>query len=325
MILVTGAAGFIGSHLIKKLLEEGNEVIGVDNYSNYYDPTLKKARIASLPKKNFKFLEIDIEDKYSLNKSLKGFKFNSIVNLAAQPGVRYSLENPDIYISTNVMGFHNIINFASKFEDVLFIYASSSSVYGLNKDLPFKTSDRVDNPASLYAATKKSNELIAHVYSHLYNLDTVGLRFFTVYGPWGRPDMSPWLFTEAMMTKQPIKIFNHGDMERDFTYVDDIINGIFQILVNGKSVIQRKSLDIPYLLYNIGNDKPEKLIDFIEILENKLEIKAEKVMMDMQPGDVIKTWASMDSLNKDFNFKTNVNLDEGLHNWVEWFKWWSER
>ncbi|WBX70743.1 NAD-dependent epimerase/dehydratase family protein [Tenacibaculum retecalamus] len=330
-ILVTGAAGFIGSHLIRKLLENEHEVVGIDNINDYYDTDLKYSRLFDLGisrkeasvfykqsesnnKYSFSFTRMNLEDKKEMGSLFENENFEVVCNLAAQAGVRYSIENPDVYIQSNIVGFLNILECCRDYKIKHLVYASSSSVYGMNKKIPFNTNDTVDSPVSLYAATKKSNELMAFTYSHLYNIPTTGLRFFTVYGPFGRPDMAPMLFTKAILKKEKIKVFNHGDMERDFTYIDDIVEGITRIV--DKPVVAREK----YKLYNIGNSKSVKLLDFITALEDNLGIKAVKEMMPMQAGDVKKTWANIDDLIKDYNYKPKVVITEGVRLFVAWYK-----
>jgi len=320
-ILVTGTAGFIGFHLAQKLLERGNEVIGLDNINDYYDVNLKYARLKELgidkdkvqstKYKKHKFVKVNLENQKSINKLFKEEKFDAVCNLAAQAGVRYSIENPHAYIQSNVVGFMNILEACRKYDVENLAYASSSSVYGLNKSQPFKTTDKTDTPVSLYAATKKSNELMAHTYSHLYNIKTTGLRFFTVYGPWGRPDMAPMLFTDAIINNRPIKVFNNGDMSRDFTYIDDIVDGIIKVIDNPSK---------NYSVYNIGNNTPVKLMDFIETIEDKIGKKAEKVFMPMQDGDVKSTFADVTGLMNDFNYQPSTDLSNGISQFIEWYK-----
>jgi UDP-glucuronate 4-epimerase len=334
-ILVTGAAGFIGFHLVKALIESDNEVVGIDNINDYYDVNLKYARlketginrelisenkklIISSLNKNYHFAKIDITDLKRLEELFENEQFTHVVNLAAQAGVRYSLENPHAYIQSNVVGFVNILECCRNYKIKHLVYASSSSVYGANAKIPFSEEDRVDHPVSLYAATKKSNELMAHTYSHLYNLPTTGLRFFTVYGPWGRPDMAMFLFTDAIENNQPIKVFNYGKMERDFTYINDIVEGV-QRVVN-KSIeerIERKEL---YKIYNIGNNSSLKLLDFIKEIEINLGKEAKKTMMAIQPGDVERTWANVEPLIKDYGYKPNTSIKVGVKEFVEWYK-----
>ena len=312
-ILVTGAAGFIGYHTDLKLISSNHEIVGMDNLNDYYDVDLKYARLKELgiaksqaekfnavvesdkTPKIFKFIRMHLEDRAALPILFKTEKFDVVCNLAAQAGVRYSLENPEAYVDSNIVGFLNILECCRNNKIKHLVYASSSSVYGLNKKVPFETSDNVDHPISLYAATKKSNELMAHTYSHLYGFPTTGLRFFTVYGPWGRPDMAMFLFTEAMVNGKPIKVFNKGNMERDFTYIDDIVEGVVRIIE--KSTSERLTNKELYKLYNIGNNRSVKLLDFIEAIEQSLGIKAKRDMLPMQPGDVDKTWANVDDFD----------------------------
>ena len=335
-ILVTGAAGFIGYHTAKKLIEQGNEVIGLDNINDYYDIGLKYGRLQEIGiskehavkfdalveskkyKGRFKFVRMNLEDRNALPKLFNSENFDVVCNLAAQAGVRYSLENPEAYVDSNIVGFLNILECCRHHNVKHLVYASSSSVYGLNKKIPFETTDNVDRPISLYAATKKSNELMAHTYSHLYGLPTTGLRFFTVYGPWGRPDMAMFLFTEAMINGKPIKVFNKGDMERDFTYIDDIVEGVVRIIE--KSTEERIVNEELYKLYNIGNNKSVKLLDFIEAIEQNLGVTAKKEMLPMQPGDVNKTWANVDNLMRDYNYSPNTPIKKGIDNFVAWYK-----
>jgi UDP-glucuronate 4-epimerase len=329
-ILVTGAAGFIGFHLIEQLVKLNYDVVGIDNINDYYDVNLKYDRLSqsgiiknnilsdykltqSIKYLNYRFSKIDISDLESLVDLFEKEKFSHVINLAAQAGVRYSLINPHVYIQTNIAGFVNILECCKNNQIEHFIYASSSSVYGANSEIPFSENDRVDTPVSLYAATKKSNELIAYTYSHLYNLPTTGLRFFTVYGPWGRPDMAPMLFAEAIINKVPIKIFNNGEMQRDFTYVDDIISGIIGCL-------NIKTNKIPdATVYNIGNSNPIDLMEFISVMENKFQMQALKEFHPMQLGDVARTWADTTALFELTNYKPSINLDEGLSKFSEWF------
>jgi len=310
--LVTGAAGFIGYHLSKYLTAQGCKVIGYDNINDYYDVNLKYARLEDLKNDNFTFIKGDLADKEAIDKLFAEYKPQIVVNLAAQAGVRYSIDNPQVYIESNIIGFFNILEACRHNPVEHLVYASSSSVYGANKKIPFSTDDKVDNPVSLYAATKKSNELMAHTYSHLYKIPTTGLRFFTVYGPFGRPDMAYFSFTNKIMAGEPIKIFNNGDMYRDFTYVDDIVKGIVNMLCNPPKD--------NYKVYNIGNNKPEKLMDFIETLENAIGKKAEKEFLPMQPGDVYQTYADVTDLIEDFDFKPSTSIAEGLGRFAEWYK-----
>ena len=327
--LVTGAAGFIGFHLSKRLLDEGCSVIGLDNLNDYYDINLKKARLAILEKENnFEFVLADLEDRDAINKLFTSNKIHIVINLAAQAGVRYSLENPHAYINSNIVGFTNILEACRHYKIEHLVYASSSSVYGSNENMPFSTSDSVDHPVSLYAVTKKSNELMAHTYSHLFNLPTTGLRFFTVYGPWGRPDMALFLFTKAILNDEPIKVFNHGNMERDFTYIDDIIEGVVRVCANppeGNKKYDKLNPDpstsyAPYKVYNIGNNKPVKLMDFIETLEKHLDKTALKELLPLQAGDVPRTYANVDDLVRDVGFKPETSIDEGIGKFVKWYK-----
>lgn len=334
-ILVTGAAGFIGFHVSKKLLEHHHIVVGLDNLNDYYDVNLKIDRLDQLGVNSdeaktfnqivqsksfgkFRFVRMDLQDKEHLSSVFENEKFDIVCNLAAQAGVRYSLENPTAYIESNIVGFFNILECCRHFNIKHLVYASSSSVYGLNKKVPFEISDSVDHPVSLYAASKKSNELMAHTYSHLYGFRTTGLRFFTVYGPWGRPDMAMFLFTKAIINDQPIKVFNNGDLERDFTYIDDIVKGVVHILEDRYT----DSYDINelYHLYNIGNSKSVKLLDFIETIEKALYKKASKEMMGMQPGDVKKTWANISGLEKDYNYRPSTSVNQGVDKFINWYK-----
>jgi UDP-glucuronate 4-epimerase len=329
LILVTGAAGFIGFHLCKRLLENGHRVVGLDNINGYYSVQLKLDRLKQLGikdvaegelvqgdkyKHDFSFIKLDLENRNELPKLFERFKFTAVCNLAAQAGVRYSIENPNVYVDANVVGFVNLLECMRHANVKKLVYASSSSVYGMNDEVPFETSDRVDHPVSLYAATKKSNELMAYTYSHLFNMQTIGLRFFTVYGPWGRPDMAMFLFTDAILNDKPIKVFNEGNLSRDFTYIEDIINGIEKTLM--KPQPQNKN----YSLYNIGNGKPVKLMDFIEAIEKVTEKKARKVFLPMQPGDVEKTWADTSGLENDYKYKPKSDLYQGVTDFIRWYK-----
>lgn len=328
-ILVTGAAGFIGFHLVNRLAKEGVEVIGIDNINDYYDVKLKYARLKEIgiseeainsnkevisnKYKSYSFIKLDITDLDSLKNLFAKKHFTHVINLAAQAGVRYSIENPHAYVQSNLVGFVNILECCRYNEIKHLVYASSSSVYGANSKVPFSEEDRVENPVSLYAATKKSNELMAYTYSHLYNLKTTGLRFFTVYGPWGRPDMSPILFANAIRKGEPIKVFNNGEMERDFTYIDDIIEGIIRVSKKEKSTEK-----LPYDVMNIGNGSPVNLMDFISTLEKHLGIKADKIFMPMQDGDVKKTWADTSKLEMRVGYKPFTKLSDGISNFVDW-------
>jgi len=331
-ILVTGAAGFIGFHLCEKLVKEGHEVVGLDNINDYYSQDLKFARLKQLgidsgdadkfnlkckssKYQNLGFFRMNLEDRENLPELFRKENFDIVCNLAAQAGVRYSLENPEAYIDSNLVGFANILECCRNHPVKHLIYASSSSVYGQNKKIPFSAEDRVDEPISLYAATKRSNELMAYTYSHLYNIPTTGLRFFTVYGPWGRPDMAMFLFTDAIVKGKSLKVFNGGKLERDFTFIDDIVNGIIAVV---KKVPTGKTPQ--YLLYNIGNSRPVKLLSFIEEIESQLGIKAKKEFMPMQAGDVERTWADSEALMKDFNYKASVEIEEGVNKYLKWYK-----
>lgn len=328
-ILVTGAAGFIGMHVTKRLLEEGIEVVGIDNLNDYYDVRLKKDRLLQLaPFSGFRFIKMDLADQMAMQSLFVHEKFQKVINLAAQAGVRYSLKNPYAYISSNILGFMNVLEGCRHSKVEHLVYASSSSVYGMNSRMPFSAQDSVDHPVSLYAATKKSNELMAHTYSHLYSIPTTGLRFFTVYGPWGRPDMSPYLFTSAIIEGRSIDVFNHGKMQRDFTYIDDIVEGVVRIL--GKIPSSDPLFDpgdpdpatssAPYRVYNIGNHEPVELMAFIEIIEHAVGKKATKNMLPMQSGDVVATYADIDALYQTVGFKPRTSLCQGISNYVSWFK-----
>jgi len=330
--LVTGAAGFIGFHLCKRLLDNGDDVVGIDNINNYYDVNLKLARLAILQKyNNFIFYKIDIAELHDMEVLFSNrckTAFDVVINLAAQPGVRYSLKNPHSYISSNIVGFTNILECCRHNKVKHLVFASSSSIYGLNDKIPFSVSDNVDHPVSLYAASKKANELMAHTYSHLYGLPCTGLRFFTVYGPWGRPDMAYFSFTQAITEGKSIDVFNFGKMKRDFTYIDDIIEGVVRVMdriPQPNPHWDRKNPDpgssyAPYKLYNIGNNNPVELIRFIEILETNLDQKAQKNMLPMQQGDVPVTYADIDDLMNDVGFKPSTPLDEGIRKFVEWYR-----
>ncbi|WP_436299831.1 NAD-dependent epimerase [Variovorax paradoxus] len=312
-ILLTGCAGFIGMHVAKILLLRGDEVLGIDNLNDYYDPELKQARLGQLKGySRFKFMKGDISDRSFVEDVFSAEKPDRVINLAAQAGVRYSIENPHAYIQSNIVGFINILEGCRNNAIQHLVYASSSSVYGGNIKMPFSVNDRVDNPVSLYAATKKSNELMAHTYSHLYKLPTTGLRYFTVYGPWGRPDMSPWLFTSAITEGRSIKIFNQGKMQRDFTYIDDIAEGTVRAL--DREILQ------PYKVYNIGNQQPVELMEFIGVIERELGQEAQKEFLPMQPGDVVATFADVGELKREVGYEPKTNLDVGLANWVKWYK-----
>ncbi len=318
IILVTGGAGFIGYHLSKQLLEYDCTVIGYDNLNDYYEVQLKYDRLKDLEgREGYTFIKGDLADKETLGKLFQEYSFDIVVNLGAQAGVRYSIDNPDAYISSNMIGFYNILECCRHYPVEHLVYASSSSVYGANKKVPFSVEDRVDYPVSLYAATKKSNELMAHCYSKLYGIPATGLRFFTVYGPFGRPDMAYFKFAKKIMAGETIQIYNNGDMMRDFTYIDDIVKGITNILPNPPAEI---GTGARYKVYNIGNNKPEKLMDYIETLEKHLGREAKKEFLPMQPGDVYQTYADVSDLMHDFDFKPSTSIDEGLGKFVTWFK-----
>jgi len=328
-VLVTGAAGFIGFHLAKRLLAQQNEVIGLDNVNDYYEVSLKEARLAQLQgQRGFRFYKMDLVDREGLPRLFKEHKPEIVVNLAAQAGVRYAQKNPYAYVDSNLVGFMNILECCRHGGVKHLVFASSSSVYGANTKMPFSVHDNVDHPISLYAATKKANELMAHTYSHLYHLPATGLRFFTVYGPWGRPDMALFLFTKAILHGRPIDVFNFGKMQRDFTYIDDIVEGVVRVMGktpvpnpgwSGKAPDPGSSL-APYKLYNIGNNQPVELMRFIEVLEQQLGRKAEKNMLPLQPGDVPATWADVDDLVRDVGFKPSTLIEEGLERFVAWYR-----
>ncbi len=328
-ILITGTAGFIGFHLVKRLSLENYEIVGLDNINDYYDVELKYGRlkesgierknieydklIKSSKYKNYRFIKLNLEDKEKVDSLFENEKFDMVCNLAAQAGVRYSITHPYSYINSNILGFMNILEAGKKNNIKHLVYASSSSVYGLNKEIPFKETDNVDKPISLYAATKKADELFAHTYSHLFDLKTTGLRFFTVYGPWGRPDMALFKFVKAISENKPIDVYNYGKMERDFTYIDDIIEGVFKIIRYGE-----KQKEI-YKIYNIGNSSPVGLMDFIKAIEKITGKEAKKNFLPMQPGDVSKTFADVSELIKDFNYKPSISVEEGIKKFVEWY------
>lgn len=328
-ILVTGAAGFVGYHLSNKLMESDIEVIGLDNINDYYDPQLKRDRLADLKENDlFSFHKIDLKDKNDVDALFESEKPTHVIHLAAQAGVRYSIENPYAYVDSNLTGFMNILEACRHNPVEHLLYASSSSVYGGNKVAPFSTNHNVDHPVSLYAATKKSNELMAHTYSHLYGIPTTGLRFFTVYGPYGRPDMAYFSFTKAILAGESIKVFNHGEMERDFTYIDDIVEGIEKLVDRApkpnpewdESTDDVSESFAPYKIYNIGNNNPVKLMRFIKALESALGMEAEKEYMEMQPGDVKRTYADMTDLEEDINFKPSTSIEDGLEKFVSWYR-----
>ncbi|AZU61863.1 NAD-dependent epimerase [Neobacillus mesonae] len=329
-ILVTGAAGFIGFHLSRRLLSLGYQVIGADNINEYYDVRLKRERLRILKNHpQFTFYLVDLTNRENLNHLFAENSVDVVVNLAAQAGVRYSLEDPHSYVQSNLVGFMNVLEACRHYEVKHLIYASSSSVYGANQNLPYSTKDCVDFPINIYAATKKANELMAHSYSHLYQLPTTGLRFFTVYGPWGRPDMAYYTFTKSIIEGKPIKVFNYGDMERDFTYIDDIIEGITRLLELPPEpqpllVDKMSSSGAPYKIYNIGNNKPVKLIEFIQVLESLIGQKAIIESLPMQPGDMRVTYAEIDDLQADTGFYPATPIEEGLSRFVKWYKEWNK-
>ena len=347
-ILITGTAGFIGSHLAQRLIDRGDEVVGLDNINDYYDVNVKYGRlqrggiidslddgadieynklITSSKYPNYKFIKLNLEDKEAMQELFETQKFDAVCNLAAQAGVRYSLTNPDAYMGSNIIGFMNILECCRHYGVNNLSYASSSSVYGLNEELPFSTEHNVDHPISLYAASKKSNELMAHTYSHLFGISTTGLRFFTVYGPWGRPDMALFLFVKAALEGKPIDVFNNGNMQRDFTYIDDIVEGVVRVIDNpAKSDESWNGKDgrvstssAPYKVYNIGNNAPVKLMDFIEAIENKLGKKIEKNFLPLQAGDVPSTYADVTDLIEDLDYKPNTPIQQGIDNFVDWY------
>ncbi|MBH0019008.1 NAD-dependent epimerase [Pseudoalteromonas sp. SWXJ133] len=325
--LVTGAAGFIGNFVAERLCNDGHEVVGLDNLNDYYDPALKHARLERIKHfTQFRFVKMDLADRDGIANLFEDEKFDRVIHLAAQAGVRYSIENPMAYIDSNLVGTATILEGCRHNKVQHLVYASSSSVYGMNEKMPFSTDDAVDHPVSLYAATKKSNELMAHSYSHLYDLPTTGLRFFTVYGPWGRPDMAPYLFTDAILNNREIKVFNNGKMKRDFTYIDDIVEGIIRI----QDVVPKRdpnnsntspeSSKAPYRVFNIGNNEPIALMTFIESIEKAADKVAEKNYMPMQAGDVPATYADINSLNAEIGFKPNTNIEFGMGKFVDWYR-----
>ncbi len=329
IIVVTGSAGFIGYSLCIKLLERGDNIVGIDNHNEYYDPKLKESRLSILKKfKNYKHFRKDLSDKNSIDKIFKDNNPYKVVNLAAQAGVRYSIENPLVYINSNIIGFTNILENSYKYRVKHLVYASTSSVYGANTKMPFSENDSANHPLSVYAATKKSNELIAHSYSHLYKLPTTGLRFFTVYGPWGRPDMALFKFTKSILENKPINVYNHGKHTRDFTYIDDIVEGIIKILDNPATANNvwdsnkpdSSSSNAPWKIYNIGNNKPVQLMDYINALEKILQKKAKINYLPLQLGDVPDTNASTKKLKKDFNYKPTTSVFKGVNNFVKWYR-----
>jgi len=328
-VLITGVAGFIGFHLAKRLLARGDQVLGLDNLNDYYDVTLKEARLAQVKgQPGFRFYKLDLADREGIPRLFKEHEPEVVVNLAAQAGVRYAQQNPHAYIDSNLLGFANILEGCCHFGVKHLVFASSSSVYGANTKMPFSVHDNVDHPVSLYAASKKANELMAHTYSHLYGLPVTGLRFFTVYGPWGRPDMALFLFTKAILEGRPINVFNYGKMRRDFTYIDDIVEGMVRVLDKQPKPNPQWSGDspdpgssaAPYKLYNIGNNQPVELMRFIEVLENQLGVKAAKNMLPLQPGDVPATYADVDDLVRDVGFKPSTPIDVGIDRFVTWYR-----
>ncbi len=328
-VLVTGAAGFIGAEVCMRLLERGDHVIGLDNLNDYYDVSLKQARLSRFAEhEHFRFVKMDLADREAMQRLFAAEQFDQVVNLAAQAGVRYSLENPHAYIDSNIVGFANVLEGCRQQHIKHLVYASSSSVYGANETAPFSVHDNVDHPVSLYAASKKSNELMAHAYSHLYELPATGLRFFTVYGPWGRPDMAPMLFARAILAGEPIKVFNHGDMQRDFTYIDDIVEGVLRVLDrpavpnpewSGKQPDPASSR-APWRIYNIGNANPVRLMDFIGAIESALGVQAEKIFLPMQPGDVQSTSADVQALTDAVGFRPDTPLETGVQRFIDWYR-----
>lgn len=328
-VLVTGTAGFIGSYVVKGLLAQGHEVVGLDNLNTYYDVVLKYARLADAGIEQekieekvlvqssryplYRFTKLDLTDREALTALFETEQFDKVVNLAAQAGVRYSIENPYAYIESNVMGFLNLLENCRRHPVGHLVYASSSSIYGMNEKTPYAEDDQVDTPVSLYAATKKSDELMAHTYSKLYGIPTTGVRFFTVYGPWGRPDMAPYLFMKAVLNGEPVKIFNHGQMRRDFTYIDDIIEGVLKIIDHPSTYA------VPYRIYNIGNSVPVELMNFVRVIERTTGRQAVKQMMEMQPGDVVCTYADTSRLQQDFGYKPTTTVEEGIRRFYEWY------
>jgi UDP-glucuronate 4-epimerase len=328
-ILVTGSAGFIGSSLVLKLLKRGDLVVGLDNHNDYYDPSLKEARLSNLiQNKNYTHIRADLQDKETIEEVFNKYMPDYVVNLAAQAGVRYSIENPGAYIGSNIVGFNNILECCRHHSVKHLVYASSSSVYGANETVPFSVRDNVDHPISLYAATKKSNELTAHAYSNLFNLPTTGLRFFTVYGPWGRPDMALFKFTKAILENKKIQVYNYGNHHRDFTYIDDIVKGIMKVLDSPATSNKNwsglnpdpGSSKAPWKVYNIGNNNPVKLLDFIKVIERFLGKEVQKELLPMQPGDVADTYADVQNLVDEFNFQPSTSIEEGIEKFITWYK-----
>ncbi len=329
-ILVTGAAGFIGFHIAKRLCADGHDIIGIDDLNDYYDVSLKEARLAELkPLDSFSFRRVDISERAAMEELFEEDKFDRVVHMAAQAGVRYSLENPHAYIQSNIVGFMNVLESCRYAKVPHLVYASSSSVYGSNTKVPFSTHDKVDHPISLYAATKKADELMAHSYSHLYALPTTGLRLFTVYGPWGRPDMAPFKFTKAISDGEAIDIYNDGDMRRDFTYIDDIVEGVVRVMnfiptpllcKEGQGEVDPLQNSAPYHLYNIGNNSSVELMDFVRAIENELGCEARINYLPMQPGDVPQTYADISDLMRDIDFKPSTTIEDGVSKFVKWYK-----
>ena len=329
-ILVTGSVGFIGSSLVMRLLDDGYQVVGIDNHNDYYDPSLKEDRLnLFIQRNNYKHCRISIEDKQQLSNIIRDFAPSIIVHLAAQAGVRYSMENPESYINSNLVGFGNILECSRNYGVGHLVYASSSSVYGASTQMPFSVRNSSDHPISLYGATKKANEAMAHAYSHLYNIPTTGLRFFTVYGPWGRPDMALYKFTKAILSGKKITIFNEGNHKRDFTYIDDIVAGILKVIEKGpqvadinwsSSIPENHSSEAPWKVFNLGNGKPVKLAYFIELIEDNLGIKAEKEYLPMQPGDVIETFADISETQEFFGYSPKIEVEVGIANFIQWYK-----
>ncbi|NEP18301.1 MAG: NAD-dependent epimerase [Leptolyngbya sp. SIO4C1] len=322
-VLVTGVAGFVGFFLAQRLLADGDSVYGIDNLNDYYDVSLKKDRLAQFDQAaNFTFEQLDLADRAGMERLFQTQAFDCVVHLAAQAGVRYSLKNPHAYADSNLIGFVNILEGCRHTQVPHLVYASSSSVYGANRQIPFSVADSVDHPVSLYAATKKANELMAHAYSHLYNLPTTGLRFFTVYGPWGRPDMAYFKFVDAIANDRPIQVYNHGKMERDFTYIDDVVEGVARTMRHIPQPLDCPEFNTqaPYKVYNIGNHSPVELMTFIETIEQALGKTAEKIMMPMQPGDVAATFADVDDLMADVGFKPSTPLAVGIGKFVDWYR-----
>ena len=328
-VLVTGSAGFIGSALSIRLLDRGDDVVGLDNHNDYYDPDLKEARLSRhIDNPKYEHIRADIEDKKLITEIFESYKFDGVINLAAQAGVRYSIENPHAYLNSNILGFGNILEGCRNSSISHLVYASSSSVYGSNTEMPFSIHHNVDHPLSLYAASKKANELMAHTYSHLYKLPTTGLRFFTVYGPWGRPDMALFKFTDAILSGKKIQVFNYGKHRRDFTYIDDIVEGVVRVLDkpaesnpnwSGEAPDPGSSL-APWRVYNIGNNSPVELMDYISAIEDSLGITVEKELLPLQPGDVPDTFADVDDLVRDFDYKPSINVKEGVEKFIDWYK-----